>query len=208
MTKIKNLLSKLVIITAVILLLLGTYTQAEEVDDYLFKIRKNGKWGYMKKTGEILIPPAFDDVSIYVNGYMAVSMNGSWGIIDRYGNIVVPLDYSIEWKNGSSVMLVKNNQGLIALFYTKLGSLSTFIWRKVRFDTEESWFPVQRQDGSWEYVNEIGEELTEYSFYNADCFHEGWAGIELVEVKDRWYTYDALINQDGELLYAPEGYTI
>ena len=174
----------------------------------LYPIRENGKWGFMSETGNIIINPSYDTVSACIKGYIAVSSNDNWGILNCRGEIIVPIKYKIEWRENCSVIVVKDTDDSVALFYTETGSLSDFKWRNAVIEEGKSEFPVQSFDGLWGYVNDKGDEFIQCSFLNADLFNEGWGGVEIYNLENRWFTYDALINQSGELLFPPEGYSI
>lgn len=56
------------------------------------------KYGYMDKTGEMVIPAIYDDAYDFSEGYAVVGKQNSngetlYGAIDRTGNVVVPLIY-------------------------------------------------------------------------------------------------------------------
>jgi hypothetical protein len=56
----------------------------------LFQIVRDGKWGFMDRTGQIVIPPAFDDARDFFHGLAAVEMSeGHWGYIDEKGKLVI-----------------------------------------------------------------------------------------------------------------------
>ena len=174
----------------------------------LYPIRENGKWGFMNEVGDVVIAPAYDAVSDCVNGYIAVSNDDYWGIINSVGESIVPIEYRIEWQGNSSVFVVKDINDRLALFFTETGILSDFIWKNVKFEKGKTEFPVQSSNGLWGYVDAKGDGFISYRFLNADPFNEGWAGVEVYNIDDRWFTYDALVNQSGELLFPPEGYSI
>jgi hypothetical protein len=53
----------------------------------LFQIVRNGKWGFMDRTGRVVVAPAFDDERDFFHGLAAVEMRqGQWGFIDEKGN--------------------------------------------------------------------------------------------------------------------------
>ena len=48
----------------------------------------NGKWGYIDKTGNQVIPCVYDDVERFFNGFACVRSNGKFGYVDKVGNLV------------------------------------------------------------------------------------------------------------------------
>lgn len=55
---------------------------------------QNGKWGFMKRSGDVLIEPCYDGARSFSCGVAAVCMDGLWGFIDEDGNLVV--DYTFD----------------------------------------------------------------------------------------------------------------
>ncbi|WP_308575635.1 WG repeat-containing protein [uncultured Fusobacterium sp.] len=56
-------------------------------------VLKHDKWGYIDKTGKIVIPFEYDKANDFSGGLAAVEKNGKWGYIDRTGKIVIPFEY-------------------------------------------------------------------------------------------------------------------
>jgi hypothetical protein len=48
---------------------------------------EKGKWGFIDKTGSLVIPPLFDDVWKFSNGRARVKVGGSELRVDKKGNL-------------------------------------------------------------------------------------------------------------------------
>ena len=66
----------------------------------LYKVERNGLWGFIDRAGRVQIPPAFEEVSDFVQGYARVkafnierNVHG-WGFVDPQGKVVIPTVYS------------------------------------------------------------------------------------------------------------------
>jgi WG containing repeat len=67
-------------------------SQDPSLDRFLF--RRNGKLGYIDRTGKIVIPAKFDRIDQdFSEGLAAVSIGEKWGYIDPMGKIVIPLKF-------------------------------------------------------------------------------------------------------------------
>src|SRR5947209_6728358 len=55
----------------------------------LFRVYRDGSWGYMTRTGRIAIAPQFESARDFFHGLAAVRRVGKWGYIDERGNWVI-----------------------------------------------------------------------------------------------------------------------
>jgi len=56
----------------------------------LFQIVRHGKWGFMDRTGRVVIRPKFADERDFFYGLAAVELkSGKWGYIDQAGRLVI-----------------------------------------------------------------------------------------------------------------------
>ena len=73
-------------------------TQSEEEAAYLADYESpDSKWGFIDKTGKLVISAQFDDVGPFSEGLAAVNQNGKWGYIDRSGEVVIHITYKSAW---------------------------------------------------------------------------------------------------------------
>lgn len=63
----------------------------------LFLSKKDGKYGYVDKDGNVVVTYIYDDATEQNSfGYMAVKKDGLWGSIDKDGRLVVEPKYKLE----------------------------------------------------------------------------------------------------------------
>ena len=90
----------------------------------LLGVRRDGKWGYVDKTGTEVIPCIYEDIidtpwkeyaldkrnHAVVNGYIAVKLNGLWGLLNHEGNVVVDIAFEdISQVNAEGKVWIKEN---------------------------------------------------------------------------------------------------
>jgi hypothetical protein len=71
-------------------------TYGTSFSDGLTPVCKNDKWGYVNKSGEIVIPLEYDVARPFSDGLAAVVRGSNWynwGAIDTSGNVVIPFEY-------------------------------------------------------------------------------------------------------------------
>lgn len=73
----------------------------------------NGKWGFINKKGELVIPCLFDKTFPFSDGYAKVVLNGKWCFIDKEGNEKVELsqyDGSTSFHAGFAAVSLKDDR--------------------------------------------------------------------------------------------------
>lgn len=80
----------------------GNVKKSEEIfsQKEIFAKKQNGKWGYVDKTGNVIIDYIYDmaiDINEY--GYGAIKQNGKWGSINAKGEIVKQPTYELTSYN-------------------------------------------------------------------------------------------------------------
>lgn len=73
--------------------------QASEVltSNTLFLSKKDGKYGYVDKDGNVVVDYIYDDAQEQNScGYVAVKKDGKWGSIDNKGNVVLEPTYDLD----------------------------------------------------------------------------------------------------------------
>lgn len=66
-------------------------------DNTLFLSKKNGKYGYVDKKGNVVVDYIYDDATEQNEyGYAAVKKSGLWGSIDKDGKVIIEPKYNLE----------------------------------------------------------------------------------------------------------------
>jgi hypothetical protein len=63
----------------------------------LYPILQDGKWGYIDKTGKIVINPQFDNAWRFNDGLAKVRFGEKYGFIDKKGKIVINPQFDGIW---------------------------------------------------------------------------------------------------------------
>jgi len=74
-----------------------SFGHAEELTkeaNKLFRIIQNGKYGYIDKTGKIIISPQFDMAYSFEEGLGLVKKGAMWGYIDNKGTMIIEPQFS------------------------------------------------------------------------------------------------------------------
>ena len=90
----------------------------ELVDGYveeLARVRLNYKWGFIDKSGRLVIPCKYDNSASFSKGLACVKLNHKWGFIDKSGTEVIPCKYDclIFFSEGRACVKLNGKYGFI-----------------------------------------------------------------------------------------------
>lgn len=106
------------LVLIVLLMSLTCYSQTKIDPNPLFKIKIEEKWGFMNKSGEIVIKPEYSQAQDFCDGLAAVlkyepeNTFGKWGFIDKKGNLVIPCKFSIVSDFSDGYATVREGDGM------------------------------------------------------------------------------------------------
>ena len=61
--------------------------------DPLLGVEKDGLWGWISATGETIIPPTYEEISVWLGNLYVVSLHGLAGVVAANGTTVTPCEY-------------------------------------------------------------------------------------------------------------------
>ncbi len=121
---------------------------------------ESGKFGFVDKEGNDIIPCRYDDVDRFLNGLAKVRIgdknSGKWGLIDKSGKEVVPCKYDYVSINSNGLAVVR------------IGD---------------------KDSGKWGVMDKTGKEVVPCKYDWVADFHEGLALVRVGYKKTRKYGY-------------------
>jgi hypothetical protein len=188
----------------------GTTLVAYSTYDFAFI---NSKWGFIDKTGEVVIKPKYTRVEDFSEGFAAVKAGGThfrdgkWGFIDRTGKEVIPPQY--EWvrsfSEGLAAVRVDGKTGYIdpkGEFRIEPRPMVSYSFR------EGLAVYVDSESGKRGYIDRSGDVAIDAKFDHANWFGEGLAAVAIArpesatgEPPEMRYGF---INRDGRIVIEPE----
>jgi hypothetical protein len=152
-------------------------------DDPLFRIEEDGKWGFINRSGDVVIEPRYEDCYYqFSEGLAAVKTNGKWGYIDSTNQMLIAarFDGAQSFKGGIAAVRVGrpfegegkwgyiDKTGKYLFEPTDALSYSGF---------SDGLMPVRKGE-KWGYLNTKGEWAIPSRFADANDFSEGLAGVQ------------------------------
>lgn len=149
-----------------------THTPFEFTAPYAAK--KDGKFGYINKSGEMIITPQFERALGFVEGLGRVGIGDKQGYIDETGKFVIPLkfDEAHPFREGLAGARIGEQFG----FIDKSGAFAV----PPRYDQVEHFsegIAAVMDDGKWGYINRKGDYIAEPQFNTCWPFNNGVAPI-------------------------------
>lgn len=147
----------------------------------LVSFKRKGKWGYLDKTGHVIVPPQFDVAEPFVDGLAKVNVGrittengtvvvgGKWGLIDKTGAHVAPVQYD---------------------------QISPFSEDLARVQVGNEW------NNRWGYIDKTGREIFAPRFYEASDFADGLARVKVNAQANSWGLISR--NKVGQFTLNPE----
>ena len=68
------------------------------------------KWGYIDKTGKVVIPYVYDGAALFHQGSAIVEKGNSLGLIDKNNNVILPFEFENGVFTGNVYVMCQNNK--------------------------------------------------------------------------------------------------
>ena len=163
-------------------------------------MRWQGKWGYVDKNGQVVVPFLYDQATLFDGNWASVRKNGRYAIIDKAGaevTIYHPLAKLSRFSGGLAVAKAK-----ISGQWGYVDETGAFVIQP-QFDSADefsSGLAAVSVQGTWFYVTPSGTIALVTPYYRAYAFTED--GLALVQEKrDGRYGY---IDRTGQEVIPPQ----
>lgn len=152
----------------------------------------NGKYGFVDKTGQLVIDCQYDNVSNFSEGLAAVKKNDLYGFINKSGNVVIDFKYSFA--SGFSEGLAVVGDGSKYGYIDKSGNLVIdYKFNSARIFSEG--LAVVGNGNKYGYIDKTGKLVIDYKFDVAEYFIGDYAVVMANNYK--WN----LTNKLGKLIF-------
>lgn len=152
----------------------GIYDFIGSSKDGLRPVKFRGKWGYLNKEDEVVIPIKYDELGFSGNDLFGIRLYYSWGFADRTGNVVIPAIYSsvISGFNSEGIAcVIKNNK---KIYINKQGVI--VYDSKSDFSDGHAIVTLEEKKG---FINGAGKQITALIYDDTNGFSEGMANVKM-----------------------------
>ena len=143
---------------------------AVRIGDY-----QTGKWGYVNKSGNLVIPLRYDFAYEFSEGRARIESNNKYGYIDINGREIIPAKYDSGYSFSEGFALVKldfksgfidkSGREVIPLKYDEASSFSEGL-------------AAVNTGGKWDFIDTTGRKVIQNLYYgNIRSFSEGLAAM-------------------------------
>jgi hypothetical protein len=153
------------------------YGRISGFSEGLAVVGKDGKAGYIDKTGTIVIPLEYDDATAFSEGLAAVGKDNKWGYIDKTGAVVIPLEYdrfprADDFSEGLAAVGKGNKWGYI----DKTGAVAIPLEYDEAYYFSEGLAAVGKDD-KWGYIDKTGAVAIPLEYNLTNPFSEDLAAV-------------------------------
>ncbi len=174
----------------------------EGVNTALFPITdKNGKAGFIDRTGKVAIEPRFQQAEGFSEGLAGVEVDDQWGYIDKTGEFVIEpqFDYAAPFSEGLAAVRFPDPLSDDYKWGYINGAGDLVI--KPQFESarifSEGLAAVEM--GDWGYIDKTGSVVAEPQWDNVGDFSEGLAAIQPAVFGEMGY-----IDKTGKIVIEPQ----
>lgn len=187
------------------------YDDIDLFNHELASVKKNTKYGFVNRSGKLVIPIQFDNNSDFQNSGLAlVEKNHKFGFIDKADNEIIPLNYQDASDSTLDSLVVLNKKGKWA-FFDSFGKQKTeFIYDEIALtnidikgESESTFWKngliLVRKNGKVAYLDKNLKEIIPFGRYDfGERFNQN--RIAIVSKNHKY----GVINEFGKEIVKPE----
>lgn len=168
--------------------------------DGLALIFDGQKYGYMDKTGKVVIPAKFAGAMDFSEGLAGARTGSNSGYIDKSGSFVIPETYFYGERFSGGFAAVQINEKFQYNYISKTGQLlNAEAYHNPKAFSEG--LAAVGLNGKFGYIDTSGKLVIPHQFEEAQSFSEGLA---LAKVGEKW----GYIDKSGKFVIQPQYYEV
>jgi len=166
------------------------YDWVEDFSEGLAEIGLNDKSGFIKKNGQIMFIPVFEEVTSWKHGRCIVKISGKWGIIDKLGNYLIDATYDGIELIADSIYCVKSGDKK-AMMNFDLKTITTFDMDDIHIFKGD--LAIFTKNSKYGFIDKYGKVRIAAKYDYAENFIHNRAIV-------KYGDYFGLINQNDSII--------
>jgi hypothetical protein len=178
----------------------------------LWPVEQQNKWGYLDKTGQLIIPFKFDYATDFSEGLAAVEIKGKCGYIDKTGEFVIPprFHWGYPFSEGLAVAVMRHFDQKGNITFNKFGYIdrSGKMVIQPQGVVSAKWLSnfseglaCLRQNDKFGFIDKTGRQVIPPRYDDAFPFSEGLAAVTVAGK----FGY---IDRSGKMVIPPQFETV
>ncbi len=159
----------------------------------LFPFKQDDRYGFMDRTGSVVIDPQFDQLGFFYEGLATAVKDARYGYVDKLGSVVIPFRFesASDFEGGRAIV---QENGL----YGVIDRIGNYILKPIYSDIQglSSGLFLVAKDSLYGYIDKEGALKIPFQYSDAFPFAKG---IAKVEVNGN----QAFINEQGAYIIQP-----
>ncbi|MDR1961591.1 MAG: WG repeat-containing protein, partial [Gracilibacteraceae bacterium] len=151
------------------------------------RLYRNGvpKWGFIDRSGRVVIPQKYDTVTVFIDGIAKVTNGGDTGLINRNGEAVLPMVYEAIGDFVDDIAYVKRD-GKYGFVKRNGTLLANPVYEAVSAFADG--LACFCQQGKWGVMDSFGHVVVEPAFDNMKAYADG---VAPAKINGQWGYVDA-----------------
>jgi hypothetical protein len=180
----------------------------------LWPVKQDNQWGYLDKSGRLIIPFKFSYADDFSEGLAAVKIMGKYGYIDKTGRLVIPPRFILgfPFSEGLAVVLLRRvgQAGMHPFYqYGYIDRSGQVVIRPPQDPETLKWFSMAQKGlafseglaylahGKLGYLDKAGRQIIPPRYNDVQPFSEGLAAVMLGDK----YGY---LDRSGKMIIPPQ----
>lgn len=158
----------------------------------LMCVEKDGQYGYVDKTGKVVIPCIYESANGFSEGLAVVRRAGerSYGYMDKTGKVVIPFNYSYATDFAEDFAAVEDSNGNWG-YINKSGELVIpCIYESASYYKQGT--TVVSKNGTWLIIDKQGNEIDKNAIRNTFWFNN----VMVADRKDGKFGYKNILEEE------------
>jgi hypothetical protein len=167
----------------ILLVFISLFLMAQEYEDYFQGFigdpEVGVKWGYIDKTGKLVIGPEFLEVGAFSEGLAAVKPGRKWGYINKIGKMIIKPQFgrAFHFSEGLALIQLEKDSNWVRkwVYIDTNGKIVIDRQEFQAYGKFSDGFAKVAKKGKWGYIDKTGKLIIDFQFDKAGDFHEGKA---------------------------------